>query len=843
MLKSQQTTLRPLALAISSIALSMGLSGAVQAQGSMALEEIIVTAQKRLETAQETPLSITAFSATAIENRGIQNTEDLIGQIPGVGGFSAPGSRGAVGLNIRGVSSGSPANLSLDPAVAMYLDGVYVGKLVGSAMDVAEIERIETLRGPQGTLYGRNSTAGALNIITKKPTGEFGFRATATAGNYDLWGVKANMDLPAIGTVGEGAGRLAANLGYQIRKRGALYENVVPGQHDFDTLDREAWRVSLNWTPVESLSIDYTYDHSELDENGTLQRVVGLTPLDASGTDRLGMLKNLRGAVAAPGADPRWAESLERTIAQYEAVEAKGAGRRSKGASDFSPYMDNKLDGHALTIAWEAGELGALGDVTFKSITAHRKLETYVYGDLEDLATQMDANGVGALPDLIYLTTAQYGGFASPMAGFMLDLIDTYGSYHSKQDTTSRYEQFSQEFQMIGATERLDYALGLYWFEDESKYDRYAIWTVPLADMGHQHYKTTTEALAVFGQGTWRPPSAVLNDRLSLTAGLRYTEETKDIRYDYWTTGSPLAPGFSPVATHVPTLKRKKNFYNLSGTFTAAWEVTADINTYLRYSTGYRSGGFNGEIYDNAFDEETIEQWEVGFKSDWWDRRLRINGALYTYTYEDMQVSQILADGGQVSSKITNAGEAKRWGGELEVMVAPIADLIVSLSYSYTDGDFEKFPDTCNADQSICLPSSNAARRSSPSNQINFAADYVFARTNIGDFTGHLGVNWQDHWYESGLWTEVIGANPATGNPGTPVIHPHLKMDERTVVNARFSLENIRVGDGTLKFSLWGKNLTNDDYPTFGINFGGMGLIAEQYGDPRTYGLDVTYEY
>ncbi|HUH37724.1 MAG TPA: TonB-dependent receptor plug domain-containing protein, partial [Spongiibacteraceae bacterium] len=206
---------RPLALAVSSVMLAtgMGLSGSVLAQG-MALEEIIVTAQKRMETAQETPVSIMAISAEGIEKRGIVNSADLIGGIAGVGGFSAPGSRAATGLSMRGVSAGSPANVSLDPAVGLYMDGVYVGKLVGSSMDVAEIERMEVLRGPQGTLYGRNSTAGAVNIITRKPTGEFGFRATATAGNYDLWGLKANLDLPGFGEVGEGIGKISASLGF-----------------------------------------------------------------------------------------------------------------------------------------------------------------------------------------------------------------------------------------------------------------------------------------------------------------------------------------------------------------------------------------------------------------------------------------------------------------------------------------------------------------------------------------------------------------------------------------------------------------------------------------------------
>jgi len=153
---------RPLALALSLALAPTALP--VLAQGG-ALEEVVVTAQKREESSQDAPISITALSESNIENRGINNSEDLIGQIPGVSGYDSPGSRAATAINMRGVSGGAPANLSLDPAVALYLDGVYVGKQVGSAMDVAEIERIEVLRGPQGTLYGRNSTGGAVSVM------------------------------------------------------------------------------------------------------------------------------------------------------------------------------------------------------------------------------------------------------------------------------------------------------------------------------------------------------------------------------------------------------------------------------------------------------------------------------------------------------------------------------------------------------------------------------------------------------------------------------------------------------------------------------------------------------
>ncbi len=149
---------------------AMGISGQASAQKG-GLEEIIVTAQKREESNQEVPLSITALSADTLVKQGITNTGDLMGKIPGVGGMEAPGAKGSVNLSIRGVLGGAASNLSLDPAVGVYLDGVFAGKQFGGALDVAEIERIEVLRGPQGTLYGRNSTGGAVNYISRKPTG------------------------------------------------------------------------------------------------------------------------------------------------------------------------------------------------------------------------------------------------------------------------------------------------------------------------------------------------------------------------------------------------------------------------------------------------------------------------------------------------------------------------------------------------------------------------------------------------------------------------------------------------------------------------------------------------
>jgi iron complex outermembrane receptor protein len=823
---------RPLALAVSPILLSVGLSAQAQ------LEEVIVTAQKRAETTQETPISITALTESALEQRGIANTQDLIGQVPGLNGFNAPGARGTTSISIRGFAGGSPANLSLDPAVAIYLDGVYFGKMAASAMDVAELERIEVLRGPQGTLYGRNSTAGAVNFISRKPTGEFGFRVKGTLGKYDERGLKLNVDLPAVGTVGEGAGKLSAAIGYQTRDRDPLYDSIGGGE-GYDSIDRESWRASLMWEPTDAVTVDYTYDNSDLDEQGGLQKVTGFTALDPAGNvsriDAMqGILQGAQFWSSIPGTDPRiserWIPSLERTIAAYQAAAESGDGRVDRSASDFLPRSRNEVEGHTLTLNWEMGEFGALGDLTLRSITSYRELETYVFGDLENIDSTIGPDGIGTYSDLVHLTLGQlYGpssGFAYPFVDGVWNAIDSLGTNHSKQDTLSQYEQTSQELNLIGATDSVDYVLGLYYFEDEGEYDRRAIFAAPLNGAGRQFYENGTETFAVFSQATWRP--AGFDDQLSLTAGLRYTEESKDIFYDYPAFNTPFAavPGRS--------VSRDEDFYNLSGNFTVAYQFTPDLNGFLRYATGYRSGGFNGEVFDNPYEEETIEQWEVGVKSDWWDRRLRVNGSLYTYVYEDVQVSQIKTEGGAATSLITNAGEADRWGGELEVQVAPIDDLLVSVGYSYVHGDFEKFPELCGTN-GTCIETKDRAGRGFPDNQLNVSLDYILARTSIGDIRGYIQANWQDEWFESALWTANVG--------GVPVIYDHAIMDERTLVDARLSLENVQVGDGVLTVTLWGKNLTDDDYPTFSINFGGLGPITEEYGPPRTYGVDIAYEY
>jgi len=805
------------------------------------IEEVIVTAQKREESLQEVPISITAFGADALESRGIQNTEDLLGQIPGVGGFTSPGSRGSTGLAIRGVSGGSPSNLSLDPAVATYLDGVFIGKIAGGAVDVAELERVEILRGPQGTLYGRNATGGAVNYITRKPTGEFGLRAVGTLGDYDYYGLKLNMDTPSIGDASSGMGEFAANIGVQTRERDGFYDNDSTGD-DFNDLDRQAWRVAVNWNFRDTLFADYAYDGNQLDEINNLDAVVGFNPLDSAGNiSRVaalqGTLAQARGWAATPGTDPRissgWIPSLERTIDVYEQSTAEGQGSRSSGEVDNTPTSKVDGSGHALTLAWDTDNF------TLKSITAYRENTVKARGDIDDIDSSTDANGVGAWNDSAHLALGTIygitGGFNSPALPIdaFWDEIDAQGNaLHFSQNSKSDYDQFSQEFQILGSTDTIEWVGGLYYFEDDAQYKRTSLALVPLAPIGTTRYKLTTDAWAVFGQATWTP--GWLDDRISITGGLRYTEEDKDIDWDNDEQVSALA-----APTPAASASNDESYDNTSGNLTVAFQATDDINTYIRYANGYRSGSFNGEAFDSdPFDEETIDTWEIGIKSDWWDGLMRVNAALYAYEWDDLQVSQIVVVDGTPSTSITNAGKAERWGGEIELLIAPIDDLVVGISYSYLDGDFDEFPDLCGTNEpQECIRGKDFANRgASPDNQLNLYADYLFARTDFGDITGFLNVNYQDEWYTTAASTAIVG--------GDPVVYDPQVMDERTVVDARLSLENIELGNGSLRITLWGKNLTDEDYSTYGINFGAsLGIKTENYGDPRTYGVEVAYEF
>ncbi len=833
------------------------------------LEEIVVTAQRREENLQKVPISISVFGADAITQRGINGLGDVVSIVPNMNGFDSPDKRGSVSVSLRGVSSGS-TNLSFDPANALYVDGVYLGKTLGSALDVAEIERIEVLRGPQGTLYGRNSTGGAVNFISKRPTGELGGKLTGSVGNHNLRGARAYLDLPALGVENEGAGTLSTSIGVQLRKRDALYENRNRAHDDFDNLDRRAARLALLWQLRDNIAIDYSYDFSKIDEYQSLQHPVGVTPVNLAGVSRVSALDGYLSAAgaalnsnagplaAAAGGDPtfqRWYQSVQQTRAALAGL--GDVSRPGHGTSEIDGYARSEGDGHSLIARWDLEDLGALGDVSFKSISGYRKVEQKAFVDLDGFDNSLDpVSGAGFVNDSTLGALYQlYAGQASPAAAAAMrartatvwNAAERFGVGYAVTQSDIAYRQWSEELQMVGSTEVLDYVLGVYWFKDEGSTHGLSAYAAPVGGIGSRDFDNETTAKAGFAQFTWRP--GAFDDRLALTLGLRRTVERKSVTYLFADAGNPLAPPPGvpvfdgvPVPSAVYGTRASRSFSNNSGMFNAAYQLSDDINVFAKYSTGYRSGGFNGDVFGNSFDEETIEQYEIGMKSDWWDHRLRLNVALFRYTYDDQQVAKINVDPltGRTSTSIMNGGLAKRWGGEVELVMAPVDDLLLGLNYGYINGDFDRFAPMCGS--TACIDADRLAKRSnSASNQLSLTADYLVARLDFGELRGHLGVYWQDRSYTSALTTGTF-TNSAT-QTASVVAYAPTTQDERTLVNARLSLEHVELGQGELTLALWGKNLFDQDYNTMAINFATLGPITRLFGEPRTYGLDLSYAF
>ncbi|MBR9911078.1 MAG: TonB-dependent receptor [Gammaproteobacteria bacterium] len=853
----------------------------VNTASAAVLEEIIVTAQKRAESLQETPLSISAMTSSDIENKGVAELTDLFASTPGVSGYEAPSSRGNISISMRGISAGNANSVSVDPANAIYIDGIFLGKSSGNGVDAMDLERIEVLKGPQGTLYGRNSTGGAINFITKKPQEELGAKVKVSAGDYGYRAANARVDVPLSDDLG------ISLSGYK-RERDHLYDNSRAGGDGFENIDRSGGRFSLAWRPTDAVTVDYSYSRDELDENGQGLDVVGFNPMGAGVLAAPGFPNNVSvlsrdriNAVAATKAGlgflPQVAEvqQLDAWMTDYLAYANDQLSSTSKRPSKFSNDMDqtssNEVNGHSLSVAWQVDDLGVFGDVEFKSITGVREVENFNQGDIDGMDNSVNGGVIHELPlltigglffDSISPNVPAANEFAVGQA--LVNAILARGDAPVFSNFAHiDHQQFSQELQMVGATDSLEYAIGVYYYDDESEFRNNRTASFPLASSATSSHDLTTEASSVFAQATWTP--ADYSD-WSFTGGLRYTHEKKTIDYLWRSSSNPFGFFGGPVADNyvVDELAEtqaevagvfgksfEENFYNLSGKFTVQYIINDDMNVFATYSTGYRSGGFNGDFYDSvndnadAFNEETIESYEIGLKSDLLDGRARFNASVYTYEYTDLQVSTLLPQSnGSVTSAITNAGVAERYGVEASLEVAATDALILTLSYNYIHGDYEEYPDSVGStlDGGQVLEMSNIAQRGmSPSNQLMAGVDWTIL--DKGDSSLHLSLN--------GSWsTETVPITASVGNydtngnrlPDTPVVFEQATVDERTIVNGRLAW-NLDTDSGNFTLALWGKNMLDDEHRNFGFNYGdALGLNLVQYGEPRTWGVDLIWE-
>lgn len=716
-------------------------------QRSSTIDEIVITAERREESLQDTPISVTAFNAESLEALGVANANDMAAFTPNLMTNSTPSGFAGVVLTMRGVQT-EDMIVTMEPAVGLYLDGVPVSKGTGSLFEIADLQRMEILRGPQGTLYGRNTIGGAINLITRKPSGEWGARFKGTVGTYETRNAQLTVDVPLVDN--DAVGKLAMKATLATFNREGYETNVLLGE-DLDDRDQSAVHLQLLWEPTEQTSLLYSYDTTRIDENAEAFSPVAVSPLGA----------------------------LFPTVPY---VAPYVVGKRPDSYTLNAPhdrYLD--ADGHSLTITTDVFD-GA----EFVSITGYREFN-------------------------------QRGG--QDIDGSPATLLHSYGY--------SDYEQWTQEFRLVGSalTDQLDYVLGFYYQQDEGgvMFDTvldsgfafdpsHAINGVPFTDRFDSDFDN--EVWAVFGQADYH-----LTEQMTATFGLRYTREHRRMsKIEY-------IPG---MVTIFPAADSSENFSNLSPVIGLNYEWSDDLMTYLKLSRGYKSGGFNARdvvpvLFEEGFDEEKLTAYEIGFKSTLMDQRVILNGAAFYSDYKDHQVNIQVPTAAGFYNYIANAAQADIFGVELEMQARLTPNLDLLASVSWLDTDYSEFRNpVTGADLSHY--------------------DFAYAP----DYKGYIGLNYTFPDTRYGTWSARIDATRQDDIVFGITPSSVAGQDAYSLVNARVTLDRIPLSASTsnVAVSLWVKNLTDRTYHEYGLDMiSALGWAGAHFGDPRTWGMDLTVEF
>jgi iron complex outermembrane receptor protein len=599
--------------------LALAQAQATAAEDTGTVDEIVVTARKRAETLLEVPLAVTVLSGTQLEQAGIRNTNDLYGRVPGLyftnAGGAAPTSD-FVYLAFRGVGS----NGGQEPAAGVFIDGMYQPQL-GFDIGFLDLQRLEVLRGPQGTLFGRNTEAGAINLVTRKPGDEFHARAEGEIAEHNTWRAFAAVSGPI-------APGFSASLTAEHYDTDGYTKNPFNGQ-DATPMRRDSVRGVLRYNPNDNLDIVFSADRTKTKGNEA-----GLgAPLDCKCYDIF---------------------------------------------SDNDQVDTKETSGLQLNVDWKFGS-----GLTLTSITGYRKVESDIGIDFDGIPTgQAPATGNG-VP----------GSHVAPGPITIAGLF---------QRIQLEQEFKSQEFRLAGATEKLDWLVGVYGFEQNQRQQRnfnigpgtshdpaidFLFPTIIAED-----FTTDRKGWAVFGQASWRPI-----ERLELTAGVRYSDEDVDI-------GGERIRNILQIENANPTFFRlndSEGFTDFSWMASIRYDLTETVKPYFTISKGWKAGGFTRfPSTPNAavpYDSETSINYELGLKGTFFDRRLSANLALFHIDIDGQQLLTVTPDGNGIPvTTIANAGKAKSDGVEVELNWRATDRLKLGFSGSYTKAKYTDF-DLCAA--------------------------------------------------------------------------------------------------------------------------------------------------
>ncbi|MEM7728976.1 MAG: TonB-dependent receptor [Pseudomonadota bacterium] len=702
------------------------------------IDEVITTAQRRVETTQDVPVAVTVLSADDLEVRQIQDTLDIQAFVPNLNLATNTGTSNAARIFLRGIGEDESRG-AVEPAVGIYVDGVYYGRALGSLFDLVDLEQIEVLRGPQGTLYGRNSNGGALKISSVKPdTDAFSANGRVTVGNYDRFDMKATVNIPIAETT---ALRLS---GLSTSRDGFFTQNAigVPGNPTYEgqgAVETLAVRGLLshdfgNWNVL--LSADYTDDDSD--------PIPGSIPANLDRDGDIFTIEPAPGVDCAPSPSEPTAEA---GIFDFRRIGCF-AGHESETISQ----------GLSATIT------GDIGDYTVQTITAFRRLD---------------------------------------------DELSSYISLPYFQETDQ--EQISQEVTLSSnLAGPFNFVVGAFYYKEDLNFDTRFVFPFSVA--------SDLESFAVFGQAEYE-----VGD-FTFTGGLRYTDDTRE--FEGINRGLSLGNA------------DEINEDNVSYTAKVDYQMADELLLYTSYSTGFKGGGFSADCFSPVscflpVEEETVDTFEAGFKTQFAENRVRFNGTYFYSAYDGLQISATVPG---IGFTRFNVEETTIQGLEFDLVFAPNDRFDLRANLGLLDGEYDEL----NLAQATALlgPVGTAACPGGVAS-IDCARDLELK--NAPSYKANVAAT----YYQPVPGGEVVFSGDITFEDDSFNL-----VSNDPIARSRIpDLSNLRMAyqpdDAFWNVALWVRNVGDRAYNRAATSAGAApGQAAAVYAaPPRTYGIDIGFEF
>lgn len=803
---------QPVTALSTSVLVAIGSHTSALAQTeSGGIETVVVTAQFREQNLQETPLAISAFSGEILEARGQTDTNDIDMFVPNaVIQPLGAGWGSTVAAFVRGIGLNDNI-LSYEPGVPIYVDDVYLGRNQGAIMDLLDLERVEVLRGPQGTLFGKNAIGGTVRFISSKPTGEGG-NVSVTVGERNRLNVRGMFDTEivpdrllmriagssktqdgyfdildyecvngagSLGGGGPGTSPIFPGVSIDLGSATTVNGNCVVDELGNENV--QSGRGTLLWNAGDNVDVTFTADVTRQRQKGPADEYVRFY---RPGTPEAGLPEVWNLLVGEPIFGVPWDDRFL-TPDPY---------------TNYNRYVDpltgrtfpnvNNLDasGVAITIEWSLGN-----NMHLKSITAQREFDNE---------------------------------FGRTSSGSAIPMDLTY-------DVTT-HDQVTQEFQLTGSSGRIDWATGLFYYTaDDSNYQSGTLFPGILYQQD-SFDSQDADNWAIFVHGIFS-----LTDQLSLTAGIRYTDDEKVAqisRHNFDGTDRLPVPGFTTQTSPGTVVVDEDKVSPMVG---IDYQMNEDLLLFAFYSTGFRGGGFSPRPSNGLqlapFLSEELENLEVGFKSELAEDSLRLNANLFFSTYTDQQVFLGTLDpSGALWFRQTNSGESEYLGLEVETMWRPGDNFILDSALGYID---HKLTDPGVANTCIKFENGDPCYSTrTPEWTFALGGAYDFNLGGGSVLTARLDARYQSKVYFLPYGSDLDPVAHIASNPIEGV------QEGYTVVNGRLTW---LPADSDWELSLYGINLTDEVYFNGKLPLIGLGLGREQgnVAAPREFGITITRNF